>query len=59
VEHGQTIVLTYRGRRVARLEPIGTEKLAEDPFYRLADYAESGCDSLTNQAIDGLIYRAD
>ncbi len=56
VQKGQRMILTRRGKPVARLEPIvdGTPD-SEDPFYSLTDLAEAG-DSLTNAQIDESLY---
>lgn len=57
VSQGQSFELTYRGKVVARLEPVATQKLtADDKFYKLADYADESGDSLTNQQIDAILY---
>ncbi len=56
VQRGERIVLTRRGKAVARLEPIRAEPLnAEDPFYSLTELAETG-GSLDNARIDELLY---
>ncbi len=56
IQKGQRMILTRRGKPVARLEPIVDEAPgAEDPFYSLADLAESGA-SLTNSQIDAIVY---
>jgi prevent-host-death family protein len=56
VQKGQRMILTRRGKPVARLEPIADDAPdSEDPFYSLSDLAERG-DSLTNAQIDGLLY---
>jgi prevent-host-death family protein len=57
VQKGQRMILTRRGKPVARLEPIGDETPnSEDPFYSLTELAES-CASLTNARIDEFLYR--
>lgn len=57
VERGQRVVLTYRGKPVARLEPIGHAKVdGDDPFYRLNDLAAKSGKSLTNSEMDRLVY---
>ncbi len=58
VMNGQSILLTYRGSPVAKLEPVGTLPQVDggDPFYKLADLASSNGDSLTNNEIDNMIY---
>lgn len=59
VSHGQTMVLTYRGRPAVRLEPIRSDTVSEDdPFYRLSDLADTGGRSLTNGEIDDIVYGA-
>jgi prevent-host-death family protein len=56
VQKGERIVLTRRGKPVARLEPIRAEPPnAEDPFYSLTELAETG-GSLNNARIDELLY---
>jgi prevent-host-death family protein len=56
VQKGQRVILTRRGKPVARLEPIIDEAPdAEDPFYSLTELAEAG-DSLTNGQIDEVVY---
>ena len=54
---GERMVLTYRGKPVARLEPITEARIdAEDPFYSLAELAAQDGQSLTNREIDLTIY---
>jgi antitoxin (DNA-binding transcriptional repressor) of toxin-antitoxin stability system len=56
VAAGQTIVLTRRGRAIARLEPIGEERIGpDDPIYALGELAVEG-NSLTNEQMDSAIY---
>lgn len=56
VQKGQRMILTRRGKPVARLEPIVKPAPdAEDPFYSLTDLAEKG-QSLSNAQIDELLY---
>jgi len=56
VQKGQRMILTRRGKPVARLEPIlKTSQDPEDPFYTLTDLAESG-KSLSNSQIDDILY---
>ena len=59
VRKGQRMVLTYRGRPVARLVPFAGDTAAiGDPFYRLAELAaENGAD-LTNAEMDTIVYGA-
>lgn len=57
VQKGQTMILTSRGKPVARLEPLAREEpTSDDPFYGLADLATDGGESLTNAQIDGILY---
>ncbi len=54
---GENLVLTYRGKPVARLSPYELETpSADDPFYRLIDHAIDGGESLTNEEIDKIVY---
>lgn len=57
VKQGEQLILTYRGKPVARLSPFDSATPpADDPFYRLADSAADGGESLTNEEIDKIIY---
>ena len=57
IRSGHSLVLTKRGRPVARLEPIrDPEPDAEDPIYRLASLARRGGRSMTNRDVDRAIY---
>ena len=57
VQQGQRMILTRRGKPVARLEPIIEKTLdADDPFYSLAELAEPGGGSLSNDQIDDILY---
>jgi len=57
VQKGERIILTNRGKPVARLEPITPESVdADDPFYSLAELAEAGGGSLSNAQIDDILY---
>lgn len=56
VQRGQSLILTRRGKPVARLEPIRAETpSADDPFYKICDLAVEG-ESLCNQQIDTIVY---
>jgi antitoxin (DNA-binding transcriptional repressor) of toxin-antitoxin stability system len=56
VAGGQTIVLTRRGLAVARLEPLGEERIGpDDPIYALGELAVEGS-ALTNEQMDREIY---
>ena len=57
VGKGQSFVLTYRGKPIARLEPMGKPEVSgDDPIYELATLANSTAAPLTNQQMDQLIY---
>lgn len=57
VQKGQRIILTRRGKPVARLEPIPSEAPgSEDPFYRLGELSSEGGESLSNDQIDDIVY---
>lgn len=57
VQKGERFVLTYRGRPVARLEPVSqATATAEDPFYSLGELADADGESLTNPEIDEILY---
>ncbi|MGI8980914.1 MAG: type II toxin-antitoxin system Phd/YefM family antitoxin [Pirellulaceae bacterium] len=57
VGRGQAFVLTYRGKPIARLEPIGTPEIRDDdPIYQLATLATPIAEPLTNKEMDRLIY---
>jgi antitoxin (DNA-binding transcriptional repressor) of toxin-antitoxin stability system len=57
VQKGQRLVLTYRGKAVARLEPIQDRLVnSDDPFYRLCSLADDRGESLTDREMDEIIY---
>jgi len=57
VVKGQTFLLTYRGRPVARLEPIPRRAIdADDPIYGLAELASERANPMTNAEIDQTLY---
>lgn len=57
VQAGERLVLTYRGKPVARLEPVlETVADASDRFYTLYQLADQEGMSLTNKEIDEIIY---
>ena len=57
VQKGQRLILTYRGRPVARLEPIAPQAVAsDDPFYSLDQLGDSDGGPLTNEQIDDILY---
>lgn len=56
VQKGERLILTHRGKPVARLEPIVEDTPdPEDPFYSLTELAEPGR-SLSNAQMDAIIY---
>jgi antitoxin (DNA-binding transcriptional repressor) of toxin-antitoxin stability system len=57
IQEGQRMVLSYRGRPVARLEPIPADAADEDdPSSRLAEPADGRDEPLTNDQIDEIVY---
>ena len=56
VQDGERVLLTYRGKPVARLEPLDEEPAEDDRFYDLPDLAEEGGVSLSNREIDETLY---
>lgn len=57
LRRGERLILTYRGRPAARLDPVTAPALtADDPIYRLADLAVDGGSALTNDEIDAVVY---
>ena len=57
VQKGQRMILTCRGKPVARLEPIAPESIdADDPFYSLDALSDAAGESLTNEQIDDILY---
>ena len=58
VRDGQRMLLTYRGKPMARLEPPEPAVSAEDPIYSLSDLADDTGSSLTNRQMDEEIYGA-
>ncbi len=57
IQAGQRLILTYRGKPVARLEPLlETAMSAEDPFYTLYRLADTEGESLTNSEMDKIVY---
>ena len=56
VQGGQRVMLTYRGKPVARLEPPEVAPQHGDPFYTLADLADGSGRNQTNQEIDEAVY---
>lgn len=60
VERGERIVLTYRGKPIARLEPVRAGRATpapNDALLRIDDYAVDGPRTrLSNAAIDRELY---
>lgn len=57
IEQGERLILTYRGRPVARLEPCAPPTVpADDPIYRLSELAAEEGESLSNDEMDAIIY---
>jgi antitoxin (DNA-binding transcriptional repressor) of toxin-antitoxin stability system len=60
VQRGERFLLTYRGKAIARLEPVGSEEVhvpPDDPLLRIDDFSVEGPGGrLGNEEIDDLIY---
>jgi len=57
VAKGRAFVLTYRGKPVARLEPLREDVIsADDPIYDLYKEASPTAEPLTNEEIDRIVY---
>jgi prevent-host-death family protein len=57
VQKGQHLILTRRGKPVARLEPIvGKTADPDDRFYTLGELADNSGESLNNSQIDDIVY---
>ena len=57
LSRGQRMVLTYRGKPVARPEPLHeTTPAVHAPFHQLADLAVDEGSGLTNKEIDKIVY---
>ena len=57
IRQGERLVLTYRGKPVARLDPVTeAEPPTDDPIYRLAELAVDDGSGLTNDEIDAIVY---
>lgn len=60
VRRGERLILTYRGRSIARLEPVRETPAgapADDPLLRIDEYAVDGPRrGLSNAQIDRLLY---
>lgn len=59
LQQGEHLMLTYRGKAVAQLQPIQTDLIrADDPFYQLGKDAKATklTEPLDNETIDNLLY---
>ena len=57
VSKGQGVLLTYRGKPVARLEPVNNRSAnGEDHFYLIDQLADDRAESLTNEQMDRVVY---
>jgi len=53
---GERMVMTFRGKPVCRIEPMGNElPESDDPFYQIIHLAQQG-GSLNNKQMDKVIY---
>lgn len=62
IRNGERFVLTYRGKPVARLEPVRSEASDipdDDPLLRIDDFAVDGAGGrLDNAEIDRAVYES-
>lgn len=60
VQRGERLLITYRGKPIARLEPVLPERgavLDDDPLLRIDDFAVDGPGGrLTNRQMDRFVY---
>jgi antitoxin (DNA-binding transcriptional repressor) of toxin-antitoxin stability system len=57
IQRGERLILTRRGKAVARLEPIVKDVPDEyDSFYSLTDLADAAAPSLNSSQIDEIIF---
>ena len=57
IQAGERLVLTYRGKPIARIEPVSDATTdADDPFYTLDCLADSEGNTLSNREIDDILY---
>lgn len=57
VARGQRYLLTYRGKPVARLEPVSEKSISsDDPIYGLAELASQDAQPASNAEIDRIVY---
>ena len=56
---GERMIMTYRGKPVCRIEPMGDKVPDEDdPFYQIDRLAEGKGTSLDNKQIDKIVYNS-
>lgn len=56
-KRGERMIMTYRGKPVFRIEPIGdTEPGEHDMFYQIDRLADNAGESLTNEEMDSTVY---
>ena len=61
IGRGRSFILKYRGKPAVRMSPLpqrGGRKGGRDPFYTLTELAAKNGASLSNEAMDKLIYGA-
>lgn len=57
IQAGERLVLTYRGKPVARIEPVSDATAdADDPFYTLDCLADTQGSTLSNREMDEILY---
>ena len=57
IQAGERLILTYRGKPVARLEPMEESGVdVTDPFYSLDRLADAEGKSLSNREMDDILY---
>jgi prevent-host-death family protein len=57
IQAGERLILTYRGKPVARLEPMEETRVdVTDPFYSLDSLADAEGKSLSNREMDDILY---
>ncbi|MBN1984458.1 MAG: type II toxin-antitoxin system Phd/YefM family antitoxin [Chitinivibrionales bacterium] len=56
-QRGQSMIITYRGKPVCRLEPIRDAQPSEDDrLYSLSNLADETSENLTNSEMDRIVY---
>ncbi|MFN0177412.1 MAG: type II toxin-antitoxin system Phd/YefM family antitoxin [Gemmatimonadales bacterium] len=61
LQRGERFLLTFRGRAIARLEPVQREEgwMRVDPIFRIDEFAQRGRPGkLANATIDQIVYGA-